>query len=230
VPRWETVVDRSPLSFQFSGYRQHCAVLDLTLLGIPFHNNLCRCWPFLYSATSDSLYRSFENTFEASGKVKKRVYSFNPDRTVSAVPPDVVPIDCDERSDGWSVLSMPHPQEETIQFGPTWDDYASTLEPWELMLLQGVHLHQQSPFDIYQQLSEAPSATLVSDGGADHFQGSAGWVTAVGNCRIIRGQCPVPGFNPRYYCAEGYGMIGGLLFFLRHLCLYCGHLQLLPLH
>jgi hypothetical protein len=35
--------------------------------------------------------------------------------------------------------------------------------------------------------------------------------------------------NPRSYRAEGYGMIGGLLF-LRHLRLYCGHLQLLPLH
>ena len=36
---WETVVDRSPLYFQFSGYRQHCcAVLDLSLLGIPFHS------------------------------------------------------------------------------------------------------------------------------------------------------------------------------------------------
>jgi hypothetical protein len=31
------VVDHSPLSFQFSGYRQHCAVLDLSLLAILFH-------------------------------------------------------------------------------------------------------------------------------------------------------------------------------------------------
>jgi hypothetical protein len=37
VFRWEIVVDWSPLSIQFSGYRQHCAVLDLALLGIPFH-------------------------------------------------------------------------------------------------------------------------------------------------------------------------------------------------
>jgi hypothetical protein len=37
VLRWETLVDRSPLEFQFSGYRQHCAVPNLSLLGIPFH-------------------------------------------------------------------------------------------------------------------------------------------------------------------------------------------------
>jgi hypothetical protein len=34
---WETVVDWSSLSIQFSGYRPHCAVLDLALLGILFH-------------------------------------------------------------------------------------------------------------------------------------------------------------------------------------------------
>jgi hypothetical protein len=31
VLRWETVVDRCPLSFKFSGYRQHCAVPVLSL-------------------------------------------------------------------------------------------------------------------------------------------------------------------------------------------------------
>jgi hypothetical protein len=35
---WETVVDRSPLSFQFFRYRQHCAVLNLSLRGILFHS------------------------------------------------------------------------------------------------------------------------------------------------------------------------------------------------
>jgi hypothetical protein len=124
---------------------------------------------------------------------------------------------------------MPRPQEETIEFNLSWDDYLSSLDPWERMLLQRIHFLHQSPFDIHQQLSDAPLATMVSDGDADHFQGSAGWVIAVGNRRIIQGQCPVPGFDPQSYRAEGYGMIGGLLF-LRHLCLYCGHFQLLPLH
>jgi hypothetical protein len=82
---------------------------------------------------------------------------------------------------------MPRPQEETIEFDLTWDDYVSSLDPWECMLLQRIHFLHQSPFDIHQQLSDAPSATLVSDGGAGHFQGSAGWVIAVGNRRIIQG-------------------------------------------
>jgi hypothetical protein len=44
-----TVVDRSPLSIQFSGYRQHCAVLDLSLLGIPVHSfSFDSSWCFDY--------------------------------------------------------------------------------------------------------------------------------------------------------------------------------------
>jgi hypothetical protein len=111
--------------------------------------------------------------------------------------PDAVPVDCEERSDGWCILTMPRPQKEIIEFDLTWDDYVSSPDPWERMLLQRIHFLHQSPFDIHQQLSDAPSATLVSDGGAGHFQGSAGWVIAVGNRRIIQGQCPVPGFDPR---------------------------------
>jgi hypothetical protein len=162
-------------------------------------NQLHRRWTFLYSPSSDSLYRSFEATFEVSGKVRTRVFSFTSNQTVSVAPPDVVPVDCEERSDGWCILSMPRPQEETIQFDLTWDDYILSLDRWEPMLLQRIYFLHQSPFDIHQQLSEAPSATLVSDGGADHFQGSAGWVIAVGNHRIIQGQCPIPGFDPRSY-------------------------------
>jgi hypothetical protein len=182
-----------------------------------------------------SSYRSFENIFEASSKVRRRVHNFNPDLNVSVVPPDAVPANCDEGSNGWYVLSMPHPWEETIQLGPTWDDCVSMLEPWEWMLLQPIHLHQQSPFKIYQPLSEAPSATLVSNGTAVPTiskalpAGSLPLAIAVGNEQIIRGQCPIPRFNPRSYCTESYGMIGGLLF-LRQMCLYCGHLQLLLLH
>ena len=96
------------------------------------------------------------------------------------------------------------------------------------MLLQRVHFADQSPFDIYNQLSVAYDATLVSDGSANHFQGAAGWVIAIGIVRVVSGQCPVPGFDPRSYRAKGYGMLCGLLF-LKHLCLYCGHINSMPL-
>jgi hypothetical protein len=159
-------------------------------------NQLRRRWYFIFSTSSDSLYRSFEATSEVSGKVRTRVFSFTSTWTISVAPPNAVPVGCKGGSDGWYILSMPRPQEETIQFDLIWDDYVFSLDSWERMLLQGIHHLHQSPFDIHQQLSDAPSATLVSDGGANHSQGSAGWVIAVGDRRIIQGQCPVPRFDP----------------------------------
>jgi hypothetical protein len=94
---------------------------------------------------------------------------------------------------------MPQPQEESIQFDLTPDNYVSSLDPWERMLLQRSHFLHHLPFDIHQQLSNAPSAALVSGRGADHLQGSAGWVIAAGSRQIIQGQCPVPGFDPQSY-------------------------------
>lgn len=87
---------------------------------------------------------------------------------------------------------------------------------WIALLLRHVHFEGRSPFDIFHSLNQAPSTTLVSNGGADYLRGSAGWVIAIGNVCLIKGQCPVPGFNPWSYQAEGYGMLAGLLF-LHHL-------------
>jgi hypothetical protein len=95
------------------------------------------------------------------------------------------------------------------------------------MLLQRVNFQHQTRFDLYDQLSTKSSSTLISNGAADHLQGSTGWIIAIRARRIVRGQCPVPGFDPRSYRAKGYGMLCGLLF-LKHLRLYCGHLNLIP--
>jgi hypothetical protein len=50
-----------------------------------------------------------------------------------------------------------------------------------------------------------------------------------GFSRVCSGQCAVPGYDLRSYRAEGYNMIGGLLF-LRHLCLFSNRLNIIPLH
>jgi hypothetical protein len=63
-------------------------------------NQLRHRWPFLYSPSSDSLYQSFVATLEVSGKVRTRVFTFTSNRTVSVTPPNAVPVDCEERSDG----------------------------------------------------------------------------------------------------------------------------------
>jgi exonuclease III len=191
--------------------------------------NLRRQWPFLYSPSHDSLYRSFHTSYEVSRPVRPRIYDFSPHSTSLSIPADSVPVECEERSDGWFVRSSLAHSEETITFDNSWTEYLFTTAPWERMLLQRTDFKLQSPHDVYDLLSHSTSSILVSDGAADHLQGSAGWVIAIGSVRVAQGQCPVPGFDPRSYRAEGYGMLCGLLF-IQHLCTYCGHLNLIPLH
>jgi hypothetical protein len=46
--------------------------------------------------------------------------------------------------------------------------------------------------------------------------------------RLIQGSGSVPGLDPRSYRAEGYAMVSGLTV-LKHICLFCGHINMLPL-
>jgi hypothetical protein len=191
--------------------------------------NLRRIWPFLHSPSVNVLYRSQPNTYEVLPPIRCGVYNYAPGHTTPLLPIYAIPVDCIERRDGWCILTLPTlPEEETIEFAPSWSEYVTSLPEWESMLLQRVDFQTLTPLEIYDRLSEATSAILVSDGAADHLQGAAGWVVAIGAHRIAKGQCPVPGYDPRSYRAEGYGMIAGLLF-LRHLCRFCGHLNLVPL-
>jgi hypothetical protein len=80
-----------------------------------------------------------------------------------------------------------------IEFFQSWSEYVSSFPAWEFMLLQRVDFQNLNPLELYDLLSTATSATLVSDGAADHLQGAAGWVIAVGASQIVKGQCPVPG-------------------------------------
>jgi hypothetical protein len=96
------------------------------------------------------------------------------------------------------------------------------------MLLHRIDFKHQTPLALFESLSHGHDIVLVSDGAADHLQGAAGWVLAIGSTRVCTGQLAVPGYDPRSYRAEGYGMIGGLLF-LHHLSLYCNRLNTIPL-
>jgi hypothetical protein len=80
------------------------------------------------------------------------------------------------------------------------------------MLLRRIHFCGKTPIELYEWLVVSASATLVSDDSADHLQGSAGWVIAVHDDRVVTGTFPVPGYDPHSYRAKGYGMLSGLLF------------------
>jgi hypothetical protein len=97
------------------------------------------------------------------------------------------------------------------------------------MLLQRVNFLGRNPHQLHLTLSQADNLLLVSDGGADNSIGSTGWIIAdsLGN-RLVKGSSSVPGVDPRSYRAKGYTMASGLTF-LRHICLYCQHLNQLQL-
>jgi hypothetical protein len=46
--------------------------------------------------------------------------------------------------------------------------------------------------------------------------------------RLIRGSGSVSGLDPQSYRAEGYAMVSGLTV-IKHICLFCGHIDMLPL-
>ncbi len=188
---------------------------------------LRREWPFYYSHSTDQLIRPHAETFLVYQKIRPRIYDYN-HSTTSTLPDNATPVDCQERSDGWCIPLLPSPPEETITFDQSWDEYVNALPAWASMLLRRAHFRGYSPIALHHAISRADTVTMVSDGAADHLQGAAGWVIAVSEVRVATGTCPVPGYDPRSYRAEGYGMIAGLLF-IRHLCLYCQHLNQLPL-
>jgi hypothetical protein len=97
------------------------------------------------------------------------------------------------------------------------------------MLLQRVNFLGRTPHQLYLTLTQSNNLLLVSDGGADNGIGSTGWIItdSLGN-RLVKGSSSVPGVGPRSYLAEGYAMASGLTF-LHHLCLYCKHLNQVPL-
>jgi hypothetical protein len=97
------------------------------------------------------------------------------------------------------------------------------------MLLQRINFLGRTPQQLYLTLKQSNNLLLVSDGGADNDIGSTGWIIAdsLGN-RLVKGSSSLPGVDLRSYRAEGYDMASGLTF-LRLLCLYCKHLNQLPL-
>jgi hypothetical protein len=133
----ETVVDRSLGHFSL-GTVSIVRLTTLTLLGIPFVSlAFAVAGPFLYSATSDSLPVARVLSGLVARSVSDDSFNLIVPSLLYCLPmlfPSIV-----MSAQRWMVCSLNAPSQEeiTIQFGPTWDeDYASTLEPWELMLLQ----------------------------------------------------------------------------------------------
>jgi hypothetical protein len=192
---------------------------------------LRRDWPTLFSPEFQKIYRRTGRQYDVCSQVRYCVYSFTPDETQADVPDDAIPTDASEVSDGWRVLP-PSPTlypEESIHFPATFQDYVDLLPDYDAMLIQRVDFLELDVYETYESLLSSDSLILVSDGGADDSRGSTGWIVSDDKGRrLLRGSGTVPGLDPRSYRAEGYAMVSGLTV-LKHICLFCGHINMLPL-
>jgi hypothetical protein len=97
------------------------------------------------------------------------------------------------------------------------------------MLIQQVEFLAVDVYEMYKSLLSSHCLLLVSDGGADGSRGSTGWIVSDNTGqRLIQGSGSVPGLDPRSYRTEEYAMVSGLTV-LKHSCLFCGHINMLPL-
>ena len=97
--------------------------------------------------------------------------------------------------------------------------YITTLDPWEVDLLQFVNIHT----DVFTTLGKLQQGfSAACDGSVRHTtNASFGWIisTNAGE-RLVQAYGPVRGYRPTSYRAEGYGMLSVLRFITR-IQLYC---------
>lgn len=99
-------------------------------------------------------------------------------------------------------------------FPATFDEYVSSLAPWETELLMHIEF-SEDPFSVSDALSHGVRG--VSDGSVWLKQtGAYGWAisTDIGE-RAVEGMGPAPGANPNSYRSEAYGMLAMLSFLKR---------------
>jgi hypothetical protein len=185
---------------------------------------LRRDWPIFFSPEYGKIYRLSNRNYEVCSQVRHCVYSFLPDDTQAEVPDDAISVDASEVSHAWRAMppSLALYPEECVNFLVNFQDYVDLLPDYDAMLIQHVDFLGIDVYETYESLLSSDSLLLVSDG-------LTGWtVSNDTGQRLIRGSGSVPGLDPRSYRAEGYAMVSGLTV-LKHICLFCGHINMLPL-
>jgi hypothetical protein len=98
------------------------------------------------------------------------------------------------------------------------------------MLIQQADFCGLNVYKTHAALLSSPTLLLVSNGGANDCMGSTRWIVLdTYGKRLVQGSGSFPGCDPCSYWAKGYAMASGLTV-LKHICLFCDHLNLLPLH
>ena len=185
-----------------------------------------RRWPNYYSYHRDLLFRfqDSDKLYSSHRRQRHQIYRFQSDDDEDALPPDVVPVDITDTSDGWRISSFKKDPPILIPDAPvqTFHEFIHSLPPHESLLLAHHDILCGDAFDADALLFHLDNVILVSDGGALEKYGSYGWVLGLQDgTRIAQGSGSVYGYDPKSYRAEGYGAKAGTLFLLR-LFQYCG--------
>jgi hypothetical protein len=146
-----------------------------------------RLWPFYFSRTKDTLYRSYRERWHQQGKFnfdchsrnRNDKYEYIPSENTATLPDDAVPTDVMDTEEGWRVsghLPMMTWEKKTVQDG--------TL--MEYLMSQEEHISQYYaqieflivPMKIYELFKSTKRVLIATDGGAIPLKGSLGFVFA----------------------------------------------------
>jgi hypothetical protein len=146
-----------------------------------------RMWPFYYSATTDTLYRSYRKEWHKQGdyyydchaKTKNNTYSYKSNNNITMLPMNAIPTDVMDTEEGWRI-SLNQPRMKTRNKRVMTDSFMKYLMTQEEHITQ---YYTQVDFDtipikIYEMLKSPRKVLIATDGGAIPFKGSLGFVIA----------------------------------------------------
>jgi ribonuclease HI len=150
-------------------------------------NESDRLWPFYFSRTKDTLYRSYREEWHQQGEFfydchsrnRNNKYNYTKTENIDYLPADAVPTDVMDTEEGWRVsghLPMMTWEKKTVQNG-TFMEY---------LLSQEEHISQyyeqieflMVPMKIYELFKSTKRVLIATDGGAIPLKGSLGFVFA----------------------------------------------------
>jgi len=150
-------------------------------------NESDRLWPFYFSCTTDTLYRSYREKWHQQGKFyydchrrnSNNKYDYTTTENIDYLPEDAVPTDVMDTEEGWRVsghLPMMTWEEKPAQNG-TFMEYILSQEEHISQYYEQIEFFMV-PMKIYELFKSTKKVLIATDGGAIPLKGSLGFVFA----------------------------------------------------
>jgi hypothetical protein len=150
-------------------------------------NESDRLWPFYFSCTKDTLYRSYREKWHQQGKFyydchcrnSNNRYDYTTTENIEYLPADAVPTDVMDTEEGWRVsghLPMMTWEEKPARNG-TFMEYILSQEEHISQYYEQIEF-SMVPMKIYELFKSTKKVLIATDGGAIPLKGSLGFVFA----------------------------------------------------